>query len=89
MNKRITGALLGSAMLVSLTACGLGDKATEPWQDAPRSGSNNGSAEVVTMPDGFNNVATKCDNGNRVYTTFHSNDPYGAVAVVAQDPTCK
>jgi len=73
--------------MASLAGCSW-DKSTEPFQDAPRNGTNNGPAMVVTMPDGFNNVATKCDHGNRVYTIYHGNDPYGSVAVVPFDPTC-
>jgi hypothetical protein len=75
----VTGAIL-------LGGCA---KATEPFKDAPQSGSRNTApAEVIEMPDGFNNLATKCDHGNRVYVTFHGNSPYGSVAVVKDDPAC-
>lgn len=71
-------------------AVGCGAKATEPFKDAPRSQNDNGEpADLIRMPDGFSNAATKCDHGNRVYIVFHGNKTYGAIAVVPQDPTCK
>lgn len=69
----------------ALTGCA---KATEPFKDAPRSGVNDGPAETGTMPDGFNNWASKCDGPNRVYTLFHSDSAYGGIAVVKDDPRC-
>lgn len=70
--------------LLGLAGC----KATEPYQDAPVGQRNSTQADVIEMPDGFNNAATKCDHGNRVYVIFHSDSSYGAIAVVAGDPTC-
>lgn len=72
-------------VILSLAACG---KAAEPYQDAPVGTRNTDSADVINMPDGYSNVATKCDHGNRVYVVFHNNNAYGSVAVVAKDPTC-
>lgn len=77
--------------LTGLVLLGAGscDKATEPLKDANRSGvTNNAPADTVTMPDGFSNVATKCDHGNRVYVAFHGDSPYASIFVVPQDPTC-
>lgn len=77
-------AFVGVAILPA--GCG---KISEPFNDAPRSKvENNAPADVVTFPDGFSNVATKCDHGNRVYVAFHGDNPYAAIAVVANDPTC-
>ena len=70
----------------SVSACG---KMAEPFQDAQRGASNNAPADTITFPDGFSNAATKCDNGNRVYVLFKGDNPYGAIAVVPQDPSCK
>lgn len=80
--------LVIGAVVLGLSGCG-GDKNSEPWKDAGRtSQDNNGKAQVVTMPDGFNNAATKClGDGLRVTTTFHGNDTYAAVSVVP-DPLC-
>ena len=44
---------------------------------------------VVNFPDGFTNVAVKCDGPNRVYSAYHGDGKYAAVTVVADDPRCK
>lgn len=83
-------AVCASLLVVGLglTACGV-DKFTEPYNDAPRSSvKNEAPADVITFPDGFSNVATKCDHGNRVYVIFHLDGAYGSVAVVPNDLTC-
>jgi hypothetical protein len=79
----IGGVLVLAAAL--LAGCG---KVVEPYNDAPVKSQNKQPAEVLNMPDGFSNVATKCDHGNRVYVAFHGDATYGAVAVVANDPSC-
>lgn len=81
---KLAGLLTAAALL--LTGCV--DKVAEPFHDAPRGTSNDTRADVFTMPDGFSNGATKCDHGNRLYVVFHGDSPYGAIAVVGQDPTC-
>lgn len=74
------------AGLLLLSGCA---KFTEPYKDAPRSGHDNGSpADIVRMPDGFSNVATKCDHGNRVYVAFHNDKAFAAITAVPNDPTC-
>lgn len=87
MNRRITLPVFALAALavLSLTSCA---KMTEPFKDAPVSGRNTDPADLVTFPDGFSNIATKCDHSNRVYTVYHANSPYAALAVVPNDPTC-
>jgi len=76
------------AAALTLSACGI-DKATEQFNDAPRSDvENDNPADIITFPDGFSNVATKCDHGNRVYVIFKGDSAYGSVHVVPQDPTC-
>lgn len=84
--KKILIAVTAAAGLL-LAGCGT-DKAMEQFNDAPRGASNNGTADVISFPDGFSSVSTKCDHGNRVYVIFHGDSPYGSVAVVANDPTC-
>ncbi len=55
---RFTALILG----VVLTASACGMKATEPFRDSPRSSyTNSDGADVIEMPDGFNNLATKYD----------------------------
>lgn len=80
---------LGVALLAVglLAGCGM-DKATEPYRDAPVDGRNSDGAVVIEMPDGFSNMATKCDHGNRVYVAFKGDANRAAVAVVPADPTC-
>lgn len=83
----ITGAITAALTAGGLTACGA--KFTEPYKDAPRSGVDNGQAvDLIRNADGFSNLSTKCDHGNRLYVVYHGDSAYGAVAVVADDPTC-
>jgi hypothetical protein len=83
----IAGLVIGVSLGASASSC---DKAAEPFKDAKRTGTtNNEPADVVTMPDGFSNMATKCDHGNRVYSAFHGDAKYGAIFVVPNDPSCQ
>jgi hypothetical protein len=85
----LIGAAIAALVLAGVTGCGL-SKLTEPWNDAPVKSKDDSGADVYSMPDGFNNVATKCDrNGNRIYVIYHGDKAYGALSVVAADPTCK
>lgn len=80
--------LLVAMLLIGLMATGCG-KMTEPFKDAPRGSTNDSAADLLTMPDGFSNVATKCDGPNRVYVIFHADAAYGSVAVAPNDPRCR
>jgi hypothetical protein len=86
---RIAIAAAGAAVgLVALTGCM--DKYSEPFKDAPRSHTDNGApADLIRMPDGFSNLATKCDHGDRIYVAYHGDNKYAAIAVVPQDPSCR
>jgi uncharacterized lipoprotein len=87
--KALAATAAATLLVLALAGCDAADKASEPFKDAPRSNTtNNQAADIVTMPDGFNNLASKCDGPNRVYTTYHGDSPYGAVAVVPNDPRC-
>ena len=89
MTKRqlaVGGVAVLATVLLSANSC---EKAAEPFHDAPRGKQTNDSpADVIEMPDGFNNLATKCDHGNRIYVTYHADSPYGAVAVVPNAEGC-
>lgn len=86
---RITAAALAAVAGLALIA-GCSGKYAEPFKDAPRSGTDNGSpADVIRFPDGFSNASTKCDHGNRIYVAYHGDHAYAAVAVVPADPTCR
>lgn len=79
-------ALAGAAMIGAAGGCA---KMSEPWNDAKISVKDDSPAEVYSMPDGFSNVASKCDrHGNRIYVIYHGDNPYGAVEVVPADPSC-
>lgn len=84
MRNYLAGAAL--LIMVGFSASGCA-KAVEPFQDAQRTGVDSGPAETVTMPDGFNNLATKCNHGFRIWTTYHADSPYGSVAAV-RDLSC-
>lgn len=81
---------LGLIVAMSLlAACNSGwEKTTEPFKDAPRGDDVVGEANVGNMPDGFSNWAAKCDGTTRVYTIYHSNSPYGGIAVSPNHPKC-
>jgi hypothetical protein len=84
------GAGIATVAITGLVSLGGCAKFTEPFKDAPTSGHNGSPAEVIEMPDGFNNVADKCDgHGNRLYVTYHGDGPYGSIFVVKGDPGCK
>lgn len=79
---------LVAALLALVGAAGC-SKFTEPFNDAPVRSKDDSPADVYSMPDGFSNFSSKCDeNRNRVYVVYHGDSPYGAIAVVGQDPTC-
>jgi nitrous oxide reductase accessory protein NosL len=79
MTRRILLAL--ALVTVLLAGC---EKAVEPFRDAPRGATNTSPADLITMPDGFSNVAAKCDGPNRVYVVFHGD----SAAVAPNDPRC-
>jgi len=80
--------LIPAAAVAALALAGCSDKATEQFNDAPRGDTNDAAADILSFPDGFSNVATKCDNGNRVYVAFKGDHNRAAIAVVPNDPTC-
>ncbi len=78
--------VLAALTVLALTACsefnderGKGDAPVEKRDDGP--------AEVVNFPDGFSNVAHKCDgHGHRIYVTTQANG--GKQMTVIADPSC-
>jgi hypothetical protein len=75
------------AVIVIMSACS--DKATERFRDGPRSDIvNDDPADIIEFPDGFSNLATKCDHGNRVYTAFKADNNRAAITVSPRDPSC-
>jgi len=86
----LAAATLGISALL-LTGCDLGEnKFTEPWNDAPRKGAViTEPVEVIANADGFSNLSTGCNHGNRWYAAYHADAPYGSISVVPADPSCK
>ena len=86
---RVRAAAAAAVTVLVLVAAGCSGKASEPFKDAPRSGTDNGApADVVRFPDGFSNWSTKCDHGHRLYSAYHGDESYAAGFVVPNDPTC-
>lgn len=83
MRKVVIGAVT-----IALTAGACSQKAIEPFRDAPTTGHDRTPAQVIEMPDGFNNLATKCVDGIRYTVTYHHDSPYGSVAVTGGDNGC-
>lgn len=74
--------LVASIVVIAvLGACS--QKTQEPFRDAPQGENRNSEpADIIEMPDGFSNLATKCDHGNRIYVAFKGDQNRAAVAVV-------
>lgn len=86
MKTYLAGAVLGAvAFMPLLTGCG----DSRGYGDAPVEGraGDDTPAKVYNFPNGYPNVATKCDGlGHRLYVVTHSKtDP---PPVVITDPTC-
>lgn len=88
--KHLIAAAVGSVVVAgTLAACGSNMRMFEQYQDADVAERNEKPADIITMPDGFANVATKCDHGFRIYVSRDADGgPRGSVAVI-DDPSCK
>jgi hypothetical protein len=85
--KSVVVALTATA-LVALAGC-----ADAQHRDAEPGGVDNSPADVISFPDGFRNVAHKCDGPNMIYSasrgdTSSDTSVAGSIAVVANDPRC-
>jgi hypothetical protein len=82
---RLAAVALVAAGALALAGC---SKATEVFNDAPINSKNDLPADVYSMPDGFSNVASKCDGkGHRIFVAYHGDSAYAAIAVI-DDATC-
>ena len=89
LKNGVRALVLALTLGLAFTLAGCG-KIREPYKDAPVTNVlNDQPADKITMPDGFSNLTTKCDHGNRIYVAFHGDGAYAAIAVVPQDPTCR
>lgn len=91
---RLSKATLITTGIASLVFLFAGAASCESTQDAGVNNRDTGPADIINMPDGYSNVAHKCDGTNMVYVIYHGNihegpKAYGSVSVVANDPRCK
>lgn len=85
MDAKVVKALIPAAVLVlALAGCG------EVNQNAKKGSRDTGPADIINFPNGFRNVAHKCDGPNMIYVTSHEEDAAlpSTIAVVANDPRC-
>jgi hypothetical protein len=82
--RRVLTAIIGVCAVVLLGAsdCTHGDSSAGDVDHAP--------ADVLQFPNGFRNIAHKCDGPNMVYSVSAgaSDSLPGGVFVVANDPRC-
>ena len=85
-NRALLAALVLTALLVS--GCGDSYNDSRGRGDAPVGRTDDTPAEVLNFPDGYKNIATKCDgHGHRVYATSAREGNMPQLFVLA-DPSC-
>lgn len=64
--------------------------ACDTHQDSKAGDVDHAPADVIQFPDGFRNVAHKCDGPNMVYSVSAGIDDTlpGGISVVQNDPRC-
>lgn len=82
--------LVGFGTLAVVGGCSDTGKFAQGLTDAPANKTVDYSeAKIIAMPDGFSNVATKCDEyGNRIYVVFKSGSAFAALEVIENDDSC-
>lgn len=78
--KKIIAVILACLLLTSCADL------TEEYNDSPVSGNDDSPAFRIAFPDGYSNVARKCDGSNMVYSSRNSKGV--SVDVVKDDPRC-
>lgn len=94
--KRLAqGAVISAAVLSIAWLSGCGSERDQNSEIKPQ--RDVGPAEVINFPQGFRNVAHKCDGPNMVYVTSrgdvsssgsHGSELPSSVYVIANDPRC-
>jgi hypothetical protein len=88
--RTVRTALLAGAALVAVvgsTAGACGAKGTGDAPVEPVSSQNNNPAHIINMPDGFPNVAFKCDGKVGIYVVSHAKTDVAPV-IVQNDVRC-
>jgi hypothetical protein len=86
--RHLATATAAVLLALGLSACG------EEAKDAPRGTEDTGPADIIQFPDGFSNVAHKCDGPNMVYSstngagTENAESNRASISVVPNDPRC-
>ena len=79
---------LAAIALVALALVGCsGDR--KGLGDSPISKRDDSGADIINMPDGYPNIATKCnpfEPGTRIYVVTHSKSD--VQPVIVDDPAC-
>ena len=87
MKKKMKDSIRVIGVSAGLIAIGFGAQAC--GQDASVGVRDHAPANVLNMPNGWSNVAHKCDGPNMVYATDHGDSYSSSLAVAANDPRCK
>lgn len=85
--RRPAVAVAAAALTVAAVAGCSGYNDARGKGDAPVGHSDDSPAEILNMPDGFGNVASKCDgHGHRVFVPTH--DKTDPPITVVDDSSC-
>lgn len=82
---KIKLVIVGVFGILALAGCG------EYGQNATKGSRDTGSADIINFPQGFRNVAHKCDGPNMVYSSSYgdSSTVTSSITVIGNDPRCK
>ena len=86
-NKFSTIKKWGIVSLISLVLVSCGsDAAMQEFNDSGKLSNLDTDALVISMPDGFSNIAAKCVGTDLVYSAMNTNGR--AIAVSSEHPWC-
>lgn len=81
--KYAIAAGAAGALALGVTGC---SSVTEEWNDAPVQRKIDTPAVILSMPDGFANVAEKCDESGNLITTTRDGNGGGKVVSMLHVP---
>lgn len=87
MTHRVAALMIVTAVAVGTSAASCNAKGTGDAPVEPVDKQNNAPAHIINMPDGFPNVAVKCDQGTGIYVTSHGKSDVPPV-IIPNDPRC-